>query len=154
METLPSGSPKTVARRPRRSWIREEHEEIAYHIRTLERLITAPDRLANKAWAADLVSWFRVAAPRIEHHLRHEESRSFYRGFDEKFPRFVHRLEHLIAEHRTMIEMLRRGRAAAESPTPKLLLELTELIALAHKHEREENEIVGDAVLDDLGTGD
>jgi hypothetical protein len=138
--------------RARRSWPFEEHEEVEYHLGVLELLIVSSTAVETKTWTDRLCAWFRVAGPRIERHLRREESSELYTSFVDQFPRFGLRMKELLAEHGVIAENIRTARnLMTEGPTLDLIARLREVISSIKRHERAENEIVERAYWEDLG---
>src|SRR5687768_1978035 len=87
-------------------WLALEHEEIAHHLRMLERLFGEPARPAADIGLRDVRAWFHVVVPRLMRHFRHEKRAGFDPKFVEEYPRFARRIEGLRAEHRQILRVL------------------------------------------------
>ena len=125
-----------------------EHREI----RVLLGELTAAGDLAR---TLDLLRRLRGV---LETHFRHEEAGGLREVILETAPRLAGRADALLEEHREFLaevgDLIEQCRSTLEGPVVEIRENVQVLSDRLAGHDTAENELLSEAVLDDIGTGD
>ena len=125
-----------------------EHQEI----RVLLGELTACDDLPRT------LELLRRLLALLRTHFRHEEAGGLREVVLETAPRLAGRADLLLQEHEELLartaEMIEHCRSVLEGPVVEIRKDVKALSDRLHSHDTAENELLSEAVLDDIGTGD
>jgi iron-sulfur cluster repair protein YtfE (RIC family) len=136
-----------------------QHFALRQQIRALEQLLKEHDdpRGANLTKTHTLLEAFD---PVLREHFAEEERGGYFSEALSAAPRLNRRAERLAANHIELRERLEKlldlTRTAADAPDKwqKVTTGLAEFVKTLRAHEDEENDLVREAFMDDLGRGD
>lgn len=132
-----------------------DHEELAWRLDALDRLLSWRDGLGSARWEADLRGWVQQMYPRLREHYRLEERSPLYTSFIEEFPRFAGELERLRAEHQALNGELGELAARVEVElSPGVVQRLAAFAGRLRRHDALERDLMGRAYVEDLGGAD
>ena len=144
----------------------EKHAILDEHRHVMEVVARVDECLWNsaprdKAWGTELARRVGSVVEQLKLHFSGNAERSMFEELAHTAPHLIGKLRNLGAEHDQILTDFRRVAEMALEVDVTDSEAATRLAALARKaiaklrrHEAEENEIVLDAVLEDLGGGD
>ena len=139
----------------------EEHRKLNREIEILKLRLDAPLQDSPAKWMAHCVDHIREFQALLNDHMDVEEAEGFMTMVREHRPTLGARVDTLQAEHGTIRRQCAELRDEFEKythPTPDEVNRVREmagkLLDALRLHEAEENKLVQEAVIQDLGTGD
>lgn len=138
----------THRRRGRRSHLLAQHRSL----RETLGLISATGELTR------LVPLLEDLRAQLEAHFAEEEAQDgLADAVGSSAPRHLRQLEHLMAEHRVLLDtldaLLARGRPMLAGPVREYVEEIRALSRRLRQHEAQETALLSDAVHADIGSG-
>lgn len=134
--------------------IEAEHKDMREHLRELHRIL---DTRADPIRAITAIGAF-VAC--LREHFRHEDEGGFFAEITEVAPRLSSRAEAVSHEHAGLLTIMEAFDAKVRDTQDssawwnETSQEFHRLIKELMHHERREQELLQEAYLDDIGTGD
>lgn len=136
--------------------IHEEHERLEILIAELQWALLKP----SDTHLSLLKELMEELAALLKDHFEHEEAGGYFDELVELHPDVFTRVERLRQEHRQMLtavhNMNRQLRHADSTPTWFAMIgnEFTDFVRRCEKHQHEENDILQEGYLRDVGVGD
>ncbi|MCP4204488.1 MAG: hypothetical protein GY769_21470 [bacterium] len=151
-----------------RAWaqqVLEEHRELRAKKTYLRDFLRQPRPETGKSgahtWAAELARQLVSLHDELFRHFRFEEEGGMVEEIEVRHPRATTTIERLVGEHPEMLRDLRKLMDAAlrysegrEPEDPLLRHRVAVLLDQLERHEMEENGLIQDLEVQDLGLGD
>lgn len=144
--------------KPERNAVLEEHQRVIEVVTRLEEWV-APSVSRDAAWPIELGRRTAEVVEQLKLHFSGEAESSMFRELATTAPHLIGKLTALSTEHSKILSNFREvAESIGDAQEPARMNRLGALaqkaIATLRRHEAEENEIILQAIWEDLGAGD
>ncbi|MHC5109977.1 MAG: hemerythrin domain-containing protein [Planctomycetota bacterium] len=143
------------------TWIQNEHDQVEELGDRLRERVAIVPRTCTESWLDETRDRFEHFRAHLQKHMALEEKSGYMAAVVERRPALSDRVDRLQQEHRDLVNLLDALHHLFAELTPKRRLLLRDfcqrvqyLLAYVEHHENEENDLIGMAYCEDMGTKD
>ncbi len=140
---------------------REEHRKLDQEIELLTLRLCPRSEVSLKTWFAHCTEHFRHFHTQLRRHMELEEYGGFLKAVRERRPTLAREVEVLRDQHRDMLkvctaieEFLEDCRVPTAADEARVRSDIEQLLASLEAHEQQENRLVQQVFVQDIGSGD